>query len=363
MKARSLLAALVAVVAVVGGGSSAHAGVYDVVACDAAPGGVNNSWIPVVGNSLATTAYTECPTGGSPDRGMIARNVVTANSSASGNVVAQMKFTAAPGTTIVGLNAAYDFYRDDPQWEAALSTGAAVLRGCPIGGPPGCTIGSSGEWIDVPGGAKCCTSMPTARRTVVRSPGLIRLTATCRRGRASCRPLSGWKTTPAPGLSVSGGLWSAGWLRGTQPLTIDATDNSGIRQTKIVADGNLLTFTPRVCDGTQVVPCPNGADSYSINTATLSDGTHALSAQACDSAGNANSVGQTVLVDNSPPGPPVGASVAGGDNWRAQNSFDVRWTNPSVGAAPLAAVQCRYAPPEARRPVRPGARTAARSQR
>jgi hypothetical protein len=60
--------------------------VYDVVACDAAPGGVNNSWIPVVGNPLGTTAYTECPAGGTASRGMIARNIVAANSSASGNV-------------------------------------------------------------------------------------------------------------------------------------------------------------------------------------------------------------------------------------------------------------------------------------
>jgi hypothetical protein len=46
---------------------AAHAGTYDVVACDAA-GGANNSWIAYIGNSLGTTAYTTCPTGGDPWR-------------------------------------------------------------------------------------------------------------------------------------------------------------------------------------------------------------------------------------------------------------------------------------------------------
>jgi hypothetical protein len=344
VKARSPLAALVIVVAAIVCAPSAHAGFYDVVACDAAPGGVNNSWAPVVGNPLAVTAYTECPSGGSPDRGMIARNVVAANSSASGNVVAQMKFTAAPGTTIVGLTAAYDFYRDDPQWEAALSTGAAVLRGCPIGGPPGCTIASSGEWIDVPGGSQvlyidayCATSgCPLAGV----DPAHGYLSARSRLSLASVR----LQDDSAPALSVGGGLWSAGWLTGVQSFTIDATDNAGIQQTRILADGSLLTAKSHLCDATQVVPCPNGPDSYSVNTATLSDGPHALSAQAFDSAGNGNSVGQTVLIDNSPPGPPVGASVDGGEGWRSQNSFDVHWTNPSSSGAPLAGVQWQICP-------------------
>jgi hypothetical protein len=142
-----LLSAL-AVLALMLAAPVAHAGFYDVVACDAA-GGANNSWFPVVGNSIATTAYTECPTGGDGNRGIIARNIVAANSAASGNVVAQMKFTAPPGTAIIGLNAAYDFYRADPQWEAALSTGSAVLRGCAIGGAIECEKSSPGEWIDV----------------------------------------------------------------------------------------------------------------------------------------------------------------------------------------------------------------------
>jgi hypothetical protein len=287
---------------------------------------------------------------------MIARNVVAANSSASGNVVAQMKFTAAPGTTIVGLNAAYAFYRDDPQWEAVLSTGAAMLRGCPMGGPPGCTIASSGEWIDVPGGSQVlyidayCAASGCPLAGVDPAHGY--LSARSRLSFASVR----LQDDSAPGLNVSGGLWSAGWLRGIQPLAIDATDNAGIRQTRILADGNLLAATPRVCDASQVVPCPNGPDSYSINTATLPDGPHALSAQAFDSAGNGNSTGQTVLIDNSPPGPPVGASVVGGEGWRPQNSFDVRWTNPSVSAAPLAGVQWQMCPAGGAQTCTPGSK-------
>ena len=320
----------------------ARAGSYDVVACDAA-GGANNSWAPVVGNSLAVTAYTECPTGGDPSRGMIARNIVAANSSASGNVVAQMKFTAAPGTTIVGLNAAYDFYRDDPQWEAALSTGAAVLRGCPIGGPPGCTIASSGEWIDVPGGSQvlyidayCATSgCPLAGS----DPAHSYLSARARLASATVRLQD---DSPPAINSVTGGLWTDGWKNGTQTVAVNTTDNAGIRQTAILIDGRPADRRQAcVRRVSSVVPCPNANDSFPVATAAFPDGPHQLTIQTVDSAGNANSVSRNALFDNSPPGPPQALTLEQGEGWRSQNAFNVHWVNPfdlrrSAGRRPVA---------------------------
>lgn len=325
-------------------GSTARAGSYDVVACDAA-GGANNSWAPVIGNSLAVTAYTLCPTGGDSARGMIARNVVEANSAASGNVVAQMKFTAAPGTTIVGLSAAYDFFRDDPQWEAALSTGSVVLRGCPIGGPPGCTISNAGEWIDVPGGSQviyidayCATSgCPLSGG----DPAHNYLSARARLISASVR----LQDDSAPAInSVLGALWTDGWKSGSPPLIADVADNAGVRQTALLVDDRVAIANNHPCDSTLVVPCPNSADSLSFLTAGWPDGAHKLTVQAVDSAGNVNSVSRTALLDNSPPGPPQGLTLDGGEGWRSPNSFNLHWSNPTQAAAPLSSVQWQLCP-------------------
>jgi hypothetical protein len=339
---RLILAA--AALAVVVGVPVARAGTYDVVACDAA-GGVNNSWVPYVGNSAATAAYTECPTGGDPWRGMIARSVVLQNGGASVNVVAQMKFSTAPGTTIVGLNAAYDFYRGDPQWEAALSTGSVMLKGCSIGGAAGCTLSSSGQWIDVPGGSQviyidvyCVTSScPLDSGDATHNY----VSAYARLASASVR----LQDDSAPAINAVGGtLWSDGWKNGAQTVTIDASDNSGVRQTAVLIDGQQQTKGDRACDATQVVPCPNGVDTFSIGTPNLSDGQHQITVQAIDSAGNPSSTTRTVLVDNSPPGPPQGLVVGGGEDWRAKNSFDLRWVNPPAVGAPTAGVSWKICP-------------------
>ncbi len=345
MAARSaqlLVTALAAVLMLCG--SVARAGSYDVVACDAA-GGANNSWAPVIGNSLAVTAYTLCPTGGDSARGMIARNVVEANSAASGNVVAQMKFTAAPGTTIVGLSAAYDFFRDDPQWEAALSTGSVVLRGCPIGGPPGCTISNAGEWIDVPGGSQviyidayCATSGCPLSGS---DPAHNYLSARARLISASVR----LQDDSAPAInSVSGALWTDGWKSGSPALVADVADNAGVRQTALLVDDRVAIANNHPCDATLVVPCPNSADSLSFVTAGWPDGAHKLTVQAIDSAGNVNSVSRNALFDSSPPGPPQGLTLDGGEGWRSPNSFNLHWINPTQAAAPLSGVQWQLCP-------------------
>lgn len=323
---------------------AAHAGSYDVPACDAA-GGVNNSWAPYVGNSLGTAAYTECPTGGDPWRGMIARSVVQQNGGASGNVVAQMKFTAAPGTTIIGLNAAYDFYRGDAQWEAALSTGSVLLKGCPIGGVNGCSFSSSGQWIDVPGGSQviyidvyCVTTgCPLDSGDAAHNY----VSAYARLASASVR----LEDDSAPAInSVGGTLWSDGWKSGTQAVTIDASDNSGIRQTAVLIDGQSAGKTGRNCDATQVIPCPNGVDTFPISTAAFADGQHQITVQAIDSAGNPSSTTRTVSIDNSPPGPPQGLAVGGGESWRAKNGFDLHWVNPPAAGAPTAGINWQICP-------------------
>src|SRR3954465_9499546 len=120
----------------------ARAGVYEVRACDAADG-VNNSWAAHT-NADWMLAYTQCPTGGNQEGGIVARSWMPPDRhGTSQGVVAQMSFTAPPGAAIVSLRASYRFWRTDATWEAALSNGQQVLRGCPSGGGSGCEIARS----------------------------------------------------------------------------------------------------------------------------------------------------------------------------------------------------------------------------
>ena len=74
----SLLGLAIAGLAIAPG--AARAGTYDVVACDAAPGGANNSW--TASASPAMTAGTACPTAQAPARGMWATAKVNAGTAA-----------------------------------------------------------------------------------------------------------------------------------------------------------------------------------------------------------------------------------------------------------------------------------------
>src|SRR2546423_8767668 len=128
---------------------SASAGVYEVRACDAADG-VNNSWAATT-NAPWMTAYTQCPTGGDQNAGMVARSTMPAQAAGtSQGVVAQMVFTAPPGAAVVGLRASYRFSRTDATWEAALSNGQQVLRGCPAGGSSFCEISQADDDFAIP---------------------------------------------------------------------------------------------------------------------------------------------------------------------------------------------------------------------
>src|SRR5439155_13180125 len=115
--------------------------------CDAADG-INNSWVP---NTTAPwmLAYAECPSGGDQTRGLVARHAVQGGAPSSG-VLAQWIFYAPPGTSIVGMRASYRFQRNDPHWEAALSNGSQVLKGCPSGGATSCSWAVSDDDFAIP---------------------------------------------------------------------------------------------------------------------------------------------------------------------------------------------------------------------
>src|SRR3954462_1172846 len=116
MSRRSL--ALCATAALAIGGAyapaRAHAGGYDVPACDASiAGGANNSWGPWADGGM--TAYTYCPAGD----GITARNVYDGGTS-SGGQGAYMIFDAPTGTYVESVSFEASLQRHDCSWSVGL---------------------------------------------------------------------------------------------------------------------------------------------------------------------------------------------------------------------------------------------------
>ena len=102
------------------------------------------------------------------------------------------------------------------------------------------------------------------------------------------------------------------------------------------------------------MPCSNlSAGTYSLDTTTLADGSHAVKVETVDSAANAAAQSRTISVDNNAPAAPA-VSVTGGEGWRSSNSFAVNWTTPSGQVAPVVKAHyqiCRVSQPADCQPV------------
>lgn len=344
------VAAVLALLAL--GAATARAGTYEVVACGQAAGFANNSWNASASRGML--AYAKCPTRGDPIRGMVVRNEARRGAVPRG-ARAQMRFRAPAGARLAGLEYDWDGRRADGEWSIGLASGDGErwLAGCRAGKP---SFGSA-----------CTLGGPSARPSHLSLAGLdsVRLEASCgRRGGCEVRPTGARRTgrsrarlrlssasvrvedATRPRLSVTGELVAEdGWQRGSRPLELSASDNVGIRATRLAIDGLPLSGRRRACDYTRPVPCANvPSRTDRVDTARLRDGRHVLSVEAVDAAHNRAAVHRAIQVDNHAPARIGDLQVVGGEGIRSMNSFDVRWTVPPGQAAPIARTHYRLCP-------------------
>jgi len=162
---------------------------------------------------------------------------------------------------------------------------------------------------------------------------------------------------PAPFI-MGGPLTEGGWRRGNQDVAIGADDfGAGVRGGETTLDGARVGLAEYGCEkaligggwvGTRMRPCPTHAwTAHSVATGSFSDGPHMLVHCATDFAGNsACAEPRTVLIDNNPPAHPRNLALAGGDDWRPINDFDLSWVNPGQGpASPIAGAYWRITGP------------------
>lgn len=159
----------------------------------------------------------------------------------------------------------------------------------------------------------------------------------------------------SPLVSPSGAAWewAAGpdWHRGSAPITVEASDQgSGISRLWAEVNGLAVDLATVLCPGARsgfavAVPvCPSATEttrSLDTSRSPFVDGANTLKVCVADYAaasGDANrtcSASRTVKVDNEPPGPPVELRSLGGQDWRAENRFELAWESPGGQVSPL----------------------------
>jgi len=337
---------LVALCAVIGMPvSAADAGSYTVTACLDDPRGVNLSWGSASTN-VDLPSYSGGCDGGAP-AGLIARAAAKSGGGmVPGFSFASWQFNAPAGTVIDHADLSLKMYRYggglSDRWGVGLAdeTGAYLLGG--IGQSP-LAAGGRGSYFAVPVSSR--TSLTVG--AICASGGGCSVQATDVAGSGYSRAridLYGARVrisdSSAAVLSGQGGaLWtSSAWLSGSKALSFSATDNVGIASlgADLGSDRRVLRSD---CDFARTIPCPTSRQlSTSFDTTALSDGSHNVTIEATDSAGNRSSDSRTVLVDNTAPAAPsapelVGASPA---KWRTVNAFTLSYSNPSkASGAPL----------------------------
>jgi hypothetical protein len=251
-------------------------------------------------------------------------------------------FYAPPGTSIVsGAFLAWADAHDG--WQAAIyrfgggASGSSWLN-CP--GGDGCQANPGNQWVGGPGhNASAAVAHLQCNRST-----------TCTRGAAlqvDGGAALGIQDDVLPSVTLTGAGASGNWVAGTPPVIVEATDNTGIRDTFLLIDGGRQRAVPHGCDYRQLVPCANQRTALDAPTTIFPDGRHTLTLQAIDAAGNTGAASRELLIDNTAPAPPQSVDVAGGVGWRAQATRRVSWMNPPQRFAPITAAGYRLCPVEA----------------
>lgn len=145
-----------------------------------------------------------------------------------------------------------------------------------------------------------------------------------------------------PGIDLpSGAIASGGWKKGNVTAHVNGKDTGGglrLIEYSIDGGGPQGGWGPQFCNGSpgaykNRIPCPgNQWYDYSINTASLTDGSHQIRAVGTEATGSQFSSNPvTFNVDNNSPSSPQNVAEQGGDGWKSQNDFNLTWTNPNQG--------------------------------
>jgi hypothetical protein len=335
------------------GAAGARAGTYQVLACSQASSGANNSWQPFNSDPTHLSSGQTCPpqpgSGESvKSTGMFATDSLGSSSNAPDGSTAGWRFTAPPGTTIVGLqDDRYLGIYADSGWTPFVKADSTVLETCTFSFPAeGCSVGSSFGSSSLNGllqvnGASTLTAGVECAASIGCSEG-----ATLHSVWAT---LYGAKVTlseqaPPSIASPGGALWGPGpangFHKGVEQVSFQASDLTGISRANLSVDGSVLSSRQGVCDFTQPLPCQPLSPLVQLDTTQLTDGAHTVALDAYNAAGNEARLTEQIVVANQPPRPPVGLKTV----VRPDGSFVVSWGDPP-DVAPIVGSTYELCPP------------------
>lgn len=155
----------------------------------------------------------------------------------------------------------------------------------------------------------------------------------------------------APTVQVGGELFTGGTIyRGKVGFSFSASDNGGgLVRARAEINGSVVDLGGFSCPGARLgfadrtLPCPSSASrqgTFDTAHSPFSEGSNRVRICVDDYAtvGSSNtgcSGWRNITVDNVAPGPLRSLTVVGGEGWRAENGFDLEWSNPPAGSTPL----------------------------
>jgi hypothetical protein len=137
--------------------------------------------------------------------------------------------------------------------------------------------------------------------------------------------------------SVSGPLWAGGVVSGTVPVSLQASDASGIEEVALRDAAAVGASAQESCNFTETVPCPQlEPGQLNVETTRFPDGRAELSLVVTDAADNTTVVNSPPLViDNN--GPPAPASLTGSPTGAGSDVVNLAWSDPASPPEPVTA--------------------------
>jgi hypothetical protein len=283
---RIVLVAFAALLVLAG---SAHAATYTVNACTGGGGtGVNRLFVRsgdasagcVPGSGLYTHSY--------PPLAPLAAS--------------RQVMSAPPGTTIAGYSMGWSL-----SWATSINGGYAAF----VDGDGGahltfpCT--SAGCTGGLPPSGPASTGWVQATRHGLSTSSLSLVTMCGGSPCASGYAEGTWSDIYVDLADTSPPVVSAGtlggWVTGSRTVGYSASDNSGIRRTRLYLDATLRSDDVRACDWSYAVPCHDTSGSFVVDTTKLADGEHSFELRARDAtdANTGTSGAAGFRVDNNAP--------------------------------------------------------------